>query len=236
MRHARDWLLEATKRPALLLLHRSAAGEALIVRLYCEAEQHAEAAAPWDPWLAAGPGWLQAWLTQHRAEERRHADLFAQHLAALGQTRPEARGLDWLSRRKLRDLHRLVRRWGPRFSAGSVVAALAVAWRMEQMGVRVFSRHVEVLQRSLPRAALLPLLEGVRADERRHARACGSAIRRLVREGERADLERLLVRIDRIERRAGVLGAIALLACGGLLWIQKKLASFTSPSPTGAAT
>ena len=82
MNGARDRLLEATKRPALRLLHRTRAGEALLVRLYLEAERHAERAAPWEPMLAStsAPRWLAAWLDQHRADERRHAALFAERL------------------------------------------------------------------------------------------------------------------------------------------------------------
>ena len=44
MNGARDRVLEATKRPALRLLHSTRAGEALLVRLYLEAERHAEQA------------------------------------------------------------------------------------------------------------------------------------------------------------------------------------------------
>jgi rubrerythrin len=236
MTGARDFLLEAIKRPALRVLHLTPAGEGLIVRLYLEAEQHAERAAPWERWLASGPRWLRAWLEQHRAEERRHAALFAAHLAALGQTRPAARGFDWVSRRKLRALHGLIERFGPRFAAGPVVAALAVALRMEEMGVRVFNRHVEVLEQTAPAARLLPVLRAVRADERRHARACSAALRRLVLPAESADLEELLRRIDRTERRAGVWGALAMFVAGGVSWIKHELASFISPSRTGAAT
>ena len=44
-------MLDATKRPALRLLHRSRAGEQVLVRLYLEAERHAERAARWErPW------------------------------------------------------------------------------------------------------------------------------------------------------------------------------------------
>src|SRR6185295_5211263 len=117
----------------------------------------------------------------------------------LGAAPAGSPGLDPVSRRKLRALHALVTRFGPRFAAGPVVPALAVAWRMEEMGVRVFARHVEVLERTSPHA---PLLTG----------------------------------IDGIERRAGVLGALALLTAGGWLWIRTKLASSISPSRTDAAT
>ena len=238
MTRLRDRLLEATKRPALRLLHRTSRGEALIVRLYLEAEQHAEEAAPWEPMLGSAPAWLRTWLDHHRAEERRHAALFAARLAELTgpRAREARRGFDRLSRRKLRALHRLVIAFAPRFQAGALVPALAVAWRMEEMGVRVFQRHAEVLAGSAPAAPLLPVMRTVLADERRHARACRHATARLVADAERPELESLLAKIDDIERRLGVLGAFVLLVAGGLLWIRTALESFISPSPTGAAT
>lgn len=226
---ARDWLLERTKRPALRLLHRTRDGEALLVRLYLEAERHAEQAAPWEPMLASAPRWLATWLDHHRAEERRHADLFAQRLEALTGDRGAAGGgFDAVSRRKLRALHRLVVGFAPEFSAGALVPALAIAWRMEEMGVRVFARHVEVLAGARPDAPLLPTLQTVLADERRHARACRRSVERLVRDHERTTLALLVEWIDRVERRLGVLGALLLLTTGGLLWIRAKLASFIS--------
>jgi rubrerythrin len=227
---ARDWVLEKTKRPALRVLHRTRAGEALLVRLYLEAERHAERAAPWEPMLAGAPRWLAAWLEGHRADERRHAGLFAERLRALTGESGDAAGggFDAVSRRKLAALHRLVIRFAPEFGAGALVPALAVAWRMEEMGVRVFARHVDVLAAARPDAPLLPVLETVLADERRHARACRRSVERLVRPDEEAALASLVERIDRIERRLGVLGALLLLTSGGLLWMRAKLASSIS--------
>jgi hypothetical protein len=225
----RDRLLEATKRPALRLLHRTRDGEALLVRLYLEAELHAEQAAPWQPMLASAPRWLAAWLDQHRADERRHAELFARHLRDLtGAAGRAGGGFDAISRRKLKALHRVVVRFAPRFEAGALVPALAIAWRMEEMGVRVFARHVGVLDGARPDARLLPLLRAVLADERRHARACRRAVERLVGAHERAPLAALVERIDVIERRLGVLGALILWTWGGLLWMRAKLASSIS--------
>ncbi len=238
MASVRDWMLEATKRPALRLLHRSRGGEAVLVRLYLEAERHAERAAPWEPMLVSAPRWLRRWLDRHRDEERRHAALFAERLRALGgdDAGDGASGFDVVSRGKLRALHRVIEAAAPRFGAGPVVPALAVAWRMEVMGVRVFARHVDVLERAHPDAALLPVLRAVLADERRHARACRAALDRLLADGERPELCALVARIDRIERRLGVAGAVGLLIWGGWLWLHDTLASFTSRSPTGAAT
>lgn len=234
----RDWMLEATKRPALRLLHRTRAGEVALVRLYLEAERHAERAAPWEPMLesASAPPWLRRWLDQHREEERRHAALFAERLRALGGRDTGARGLDVISRGKLRALHRLVEAAAPRFVAGAVVPALAVAWRMEVMGVRVFARHVDVLEAARPQASLLPVLRSVLADERRHARACRASLDRLLADGEGPALSALVARIDRIERRLGIAGAVGLLAWGGWSWLRDTLVSFISPSPTDAVT
>jgi hypothetical protein len=226
---ARDWLLERTKRPALRLLHRTRDGEAALVRLYLEVERHVEEAAPWQPMLAAAPRWLTAWLDHHRAEERQHAALFAGRLRELTSDGDDARGgLDAVSRRKLQAMHRLVLRSAPTFQAGALVPALAVAWRMEEMGVRVFARHVEVLAGAAPGAPLLPILRRVLADERRHARACRRSVERLVGAPERPALDQLVKRIDRIERRLGVLGALLLLMMGGLLWTRARLASSIS--------
>jgi len=226
---ARDWLLETTKRPALRLLHRTRDGEALLVRLYLEAERHAERAAPWEPLLASAPRWLATWLDHHRAEERRHAQLFARRLEALtGETEVEHGGFDAVGRRKLRELDRLVRGFSQEFSAGALVPALAIAWRMEEMGVRVFARHVDVLADDRPDAPLLAVLRQVLADECRHARACHRSLDRLVGTHERPTLATLVERIDRVERRLGVAGAILLLTLGGLPWMRAKLVSFIS--------
>lgn len=229
MSGARDRVLEATKRPALRLLHRTRAGEALLVRLYLEAERHAEEAAPWEPMLAAAPHWLATWLDHHRADERRHAALFADRLRALtGEDAEAGGGFDPISRRKLAALHRLVVRHSAAFGAGALVPALAIAWRMEEMGVRVFARHVEVLAAHRPDAPLLPVLRGVLDDERRHARAARRCVDRLVSPHERPALDRLVKRVDAIERRLGVAGALLLGSMGGVLWMRAKLASFIS--------
>ena len=122
-------------------------------------------------------------------------------------------------------------RHAPAFEAGALVPALAIAWRMEEMGVRVFARHVEVLADAHPHAPLLPLLQSVLDDERRHARAARRCVERLVSPTsttEEAALALLVADVDRIERRLGVLGALVLWTWGGWLWMRARLASFTS--------
>ena len=114
---------------------------------------------------------------------------------------------------------------------------------MEQMGVKVFHRHVDVLRGRGKETPTLPLLEKILRDERGHVLACERALRRLVTAPEQNDLAMLVFRIDRIERAFGVLGAAVLFTVGVTLWLVQPFsrpvaapASSTSPSPTRAAT
>ena len=226
-------MLEATKRPALRLLHRSRGGEALLVRLYLEAERHAERAAPWEPLLVSAPRWL-GWLDRHRDEERGHAGFSPGACARSAETTPAPAAAALMSS-AAGSCGRSPADRGLRSSlrGGALVPALAVAWRMEEMGVRVFARHAEVLAQR-PRcgvAARVARGAGGRAPPRaRLPRGAGSGGGRRRAGGAGA----LVARIDRIERRLGVTGAV-LLIWGGWLWCR-QLASFISPSPTGAAT
>ncbi|HYH97337.1 hypothetical protein [Hyalangium sp.] len=212
---AKRWLLEQVKRPAIRLLHRTRAGEAVLVRVYLEAEEHAEHAVWLEALVTTAPPWLQRWLSVHRAEEARHAEMFRAHLHALTGEEVQASGaMDPVSQWKLRRLVGLVQRSGSQFEKGTLVPALAVAGLMEEMGVRVFERHVEVLRESLPEAPLLPLLERALADERRHAAACRRSVERLTTPAEHRALALLLARAGRIERQLGVAGAVVLWGIG----------------------
>ena len=238
----RDATLEAIKRPALRALHATPRGEAAILRVYLAGEEQAERAVLLDPVTETAPPWLARWLAKHQADEARHADMLRARIGELvpSLTMSASGNLDPISRWKLRRLQRLARASAPRFAAGLLVPLLAIAWRMEQMGVKVFRRHVEVLRgRDTP---TLPLLEKISKDERGHVAACEWALARLVTAPEQNDLAMLVFRIDRIERAFGVLGAVVLLTLGVSLWLttppsrRPAPASSTSPSPTRAAT
>jgi hypothetical protein len=95
---------------------------------------------------------------------------------------------------------------------------------MERMGVRVFERHLDVLERARavsgrahPTAALLA---EVLPDERAHVRGCERALERLVASDERAALAGFLARVDRLERRFGVTEALGLWALGAALGLS----------------
>lgn len=230
MKRLRDVLLERVKRPALRVLHTTRAGEALMLQTYLLAEEAAEGGLLLDPRVGTAPDWLRPQLERHRSDEERHAALLRARLEALG-AKPMGM-IDPVSRWKLARLERLLRESGSRFRAGPLVPTLAVAWRLERMGVRVFERHLDVLP-DHPSSALLRRLL---SDERAHVGICRHALARLVPEDEQPALQSLVARIDRIERAFGVLGACLLLAIGVALWIAQPLASSTSPSPTGADT
>ncbi len=238
--NVRDVVLEAIKRPALRALHATPRGEAAILRVYLEGEEHAERAVLMDPVTETSPPWLARWLVKHRADEARHAGMLRARIRTLtGRAQVATGGMDPISRWKMRRLARLAENCAPRFAAGLLVPILAIAWRMEQMGVKVFRRHVDVLRARGTPTPTLHLLEKILKDERGHVAACERALGRLVTAPEQNDLAMLVFRIDRIERAFGVLGAAVLFTLGVTLWLVQPLsarASSTSPSPTRAVT
>lgn len=214
------------------------------MRVYLEGEEHAERAVLLDPVTETAPDWLKRWLGKHRADESRHAGMLRARIVELtGEPALASGRMDPVSRWKMRRLARLARASAPKFEKGLLVPLLAIAWRMEQMGVKVFRRHVEVLaaRGDGKHAVTRAMLEKILRDERGHVAACERALRRLVTAPEWNDLTMLVFRIDRIERAFGVLGAWVLLFMGVTLWLVKplsptKIASSTSPSPTHAVT
>jgi len=234
--NVRDELLERIKKPAIAVLHATPRGEAAILRVYLKGEEHAEQAAFLDPATRSAPGWLEKWMANHRADEARHAAMLRARIRELTGNFAARGGLDPLSRWKLRGLERLARSYASRFRAGLLVPLFAIAWRMEAMGVRVFERHVAVLERRGKPTPTLPMLKRILRDERGHVAACQHALRRLVTAPEWNDLQSLVFKIDQLERAFGVLGAVLLLTLGVALWLAQPFASSTSPSPTPAGT
>jgi hypothetical protein len=215
------------KRAAVARLHESTEGEALLLRVYLAGEEYAENDALLGRLRELGPPWLSDGIERHLVDERRHAALLRARLAALGSD-PEARlpgGVDGLEARKLRRLRALVTTHGPDFEAGERVPLLVVAARMEAMSVRIFSRHLEVLEAGERATGSVhptaELLRGVVQDEQRHVRGCEAAIERLVKPQEREALEALGARIEAIERSGAITGAVALWAVGVALRLRQ---------------
>ncbi|MFL5348049.1 MAG: hypothetical protein ACJ8AT_24930 [Hyalangium sp.] len=208
-------------------MHRSVEGEALLLRVYLAGEEYAENDALLGRLKALGPAWLSDGMERHLADERRHAALLRARLAELGAD-PAAHlpgGVDGLEAGKLRRLRALVTTYAKDFEAGERVPLLAVAARMEAMSVRIFQRHVEVLE-AWERESGAPhptaeLLRSVVKDEQRHVRGCELAIERLVQPQEREALAALGARIEAIERRGATAGALALWAVGVALRLRQ---------------
>jgi hypothetical protein len=215
------------KRAAVAQLHQSVEGEALLLRVYLAGEEYAENDALLGRLKALGPEWLSDGMERHLADERRHAALLRARLSELGAD-PEAHlpgGVDGLEAGKLRRLRALVTAHARNFEAGERVPLLAVAARMEAMSVRIFLRHLAVLE-AWERESGTPhptaeLLRSVVQDEQRHVRGCEMAIERLVKPQEREALRVLGDRIETIERRGATAGAMALWTVGVALRLRQ---------------
>jgi hypothetical protein len=208
--------VDGIKRAALRQLHASAAGEALLLRIYLIGEEATELALQREL-QAERPDWLQRQMDQHLAEEQAHAQAFAAAWAARGGPPPQAAAThapDWLSRRKIAQWRRLALRHAPHFASGLLVPAFAIGLCAEQMATRVLQRHCAVLRQQAGPHPLLPLLAGVLADEARHVRLCAHTLARLVAPAEQAALDRLLAEVRRVDRAWGVTGALGLLLAG----------------------
>ena len=233
---ARDLCLETIKRPAIRALHATRRGEAALLGIYLMGEEHAEEAVLLDAIALDAPPWLSRWLEKQRADEARHARMFRERLRALTGAEPRsAATIDPVSRWKLDRLRKLASQFASRFRHGLLVPLLAIAWRMEQMGVRVFTRHIDVLDVPGADHPTLTLLRKVVTDEKGHVAAVERALTRLTTAPEWNDLQLLVLKIDRIERAFGVLGAVILLGLG-VVWAVLPRSFDVQPRPAEMTT
>ena len=102
---------------------------------------------------------------------------------------------------------------------GIVLAVAAAAAQLEATGVRMFARHLAVLEARAPGDPTAAVMRSILADERRHAKSCAAAARKLVRADERARFDALCARIAGIDRAFGVTMALGfwLLIAGRAL-------------------
>ena len=154
---------------------------------------------------AEPPAWLGKLIAAQLADEHRHARMFRDRIGELGATPREAPPL---VRAKLWWLDRTCEPFYTKFAAGPIVVMLAAAARFEATGVRLFSRHVGVLEASGGDPELLAMLRAIVGDERRHARSCAAAAQRLVRVEEAGHFAELSERIAKIDRAFGVTLAV----------------------------
>lgn len=199
--------VDGIKRHALMMAAGSPRAEVQVLQEYLWSEESAESDALRRTLDAAAPPvWLARLIDRQLADERRHAELLRGRLAALGA--PAARPPPAIARAKLWWIERACAPYRAAFAAGPIVVFLAVAAQLEATGVRVFGRHLGVLEgRERGAAAADPTAAVVRAilaDEKRHARSCAAALERLVTDEERGALGELRGRIAAVDRAFGV--------------------------------
>jgi len=208
--------VDGIKRHALELSTRSPRAQAQILQEYLWTEEGAESTTL-ERVANDAPPWLDKLATRHLADEERHARLFRDRLGELGvpRTRPPPKILT----AKMWWLDRAVTPYKTAFAAGPIVVLLSVAAQLETTGVRMFGRHLAVLEALSPDDPTAALIRSVLHDEKRHAKSCAAAARKLVRPDEIGQLERLKDKIAEIDRAFGVTISIGfwLLVAANLL-------------------
>ena len=196
--------VDSIKRHALVMSLRSPRAQAAILTEYLWGEEGAESSALQKTAAAeATPPWLGKLIGRQLADEARHAELLKTRLAELGATGdlgpPPA-----LAKAKLWWLERACARYQTAFSAGPIVVMLAVAAQLEATGVRVFGRHLAVLEEHAAGDPLAEIVRSILGDEQRHAKSCAAAVEKLVHAHERPALAELRARIAEVDRAFGI--------------------------------
>jgi hypothetical protein len=198
--------VDSIKRHALALSVRSPRAQRQILTEYLWSEEGAESTALGRVGSDA-PAWLGKLVARQLEDEQRHAQLLRDRLAALGTTTtnpPPA-----LARAKLWWLERACAPYLEAFAAGPIVVVLAAAAQLEATGVRVFSRHLGVLEQLAPDDPTTSVVRSILSDEKRHAKSCAAALDRLVTDSERDQLAALRERVASIDRAFGITLALA---------------------------
>jgi hypothetical protein len=199
--------VDSIKRHALMLSLGSPRAQAHILTEYLWIEEGAETAALHHTRTPATPEWVDKMAANHLADEDRHAALLRQRLTELGaRTDREPPGL---TKAKLWWLSRVTAPYMTAFEQGPLVVLLAIAAQLEGTGVRMFGRHLDVLETFAPDDPTTSMLRRILSDEKRHAKSCSIAVDRLVRDHERATLDELRERIAEIDRAFGVTISLA---------------------------
>ncbi len=196
--------VDSIKRHALVMSLRSPRAQTGILTEYLWGEEGAESSALQKTAAAeATPPWLGKLIGRQLEDEARHAQLLKTRLAALGA--PTDLGPPpVLAKAKLWWLERACAPYQYVFSAGPIVVMLAVAAQLESTGVRVFGRHLSVLEEHAADDPLAETVRSILADEKRHAKSCAAAVEKLVHTHELDALAELRERIAQVDRAFGI--------------------------------
>lgn len=194
--------VDEIKRHALVMSLDSPRAQAHILTEYLWSEEGAETAALHRTSTSTTPAWVDKLAANQLADEQRHAALLRERLVALGaRTDRQPPGL---MKAKLWWVERATAPYMNAFEAGPVVVLLAIAAQLEGTGVRMFGRHLAVLEQMRAGDPTTATLREILSDEKRHAKSCAQAVDRLVHDHERGKLEELRERIAKIDRAFGV--------------------------------
>lgn len=206
LRQLQGQVVDAVKRHALAMAVDSPRAHIEVLREYLWSEEGAESVAL-GRIADDAPPWLAKLLANQLDDERRHAALLRDRLGELGAS--DDRPAPSLLRAKLWWIDRACAPYRTAFVAGPMVIVCAVAAQLETTGARVLARHLAVLEQRAPADRTAAVLRSILADERRHARSCDAAARRLLAsDRERAEFDTLRARIAGIDRAFGVTIAI----------------------------
>ena len=222
--------VDSIKRHALVMSVRSPRAQRQILTEYLWSEEGAESTALGRVSEAA-PAWLGKLVDRQLADEQRHAQLLRDRLLELG-TATATHPPPALARAKLWWLERACTKYMTAFAAGPIVVVLAAAAQLEATGVRVFARHLAVLEDLVPDDPTTAVVRSILADEKRHAKSCAAALDRLVSPAERALLVELRERVATIDRAFGITLALAYW----VLIAQFALRDRLVPAPAAVRT
>lgn len=194
--------VDGIKRHALRLSLDSPRAQAHILTEYLWSEEGAETAALHRTRSANTPEWVDRLAANQLADELRHAALLRDRLIELGARTD--RVPPGLIRLKLWWLERVTEPYMNAFEQGPTVVLLAIAAQLEGTGVRMFGRHLAVLEEYRAGDRTTEVLRQILSDEKRHAKSCTIAVERLVRDDERRTLDELRGKIADVDRAFGV--------------------------------
>ena len=197
--------VDTIKASALRVAQGSRRAQIYILTEYLWGEEGPEQAMLARTGDGEPPAWLAKLIAAQLADEHRHARMIRDRLGELGV---EPRAAPPLVKAKLWWLDRACAPYYAKFEAGPIVVMLAAAARFEATGVRLFARHIGVLETAGGDAGMLAMLRAILGDERRHARSCAAAAKRLVRPSEQADFAALGERVATIDRAFGITLAV----------------------------
>lgn len=205
-------LVDRLKSLALKNFHRTKWGEILILKLYLQSEEFAATNGNYavQDVLDNAPSWLKHELTRHEYEEKRHVAILKNRIeneiGFIGVV-----PLFFFSNRKIKKFFDLGRKYESQFESGLLIPILVSGLIFENVGARVFKRHIVVLDQMNLNTNTKKILISICRDEKRHVFLFLKSIRKLIRKEEIESYRSLRREALQLERRGGLRSAFAML-------------------------